>query len=231
MKVLELFSGTECMSNAFRQRGHHCFTVDWDNKFPSSLHIDILDLTADMILQTFGRPDIIWSANDCSCFSVAAIGFHRRKNRWTGVLEPKTEKARKADKVNRHTLNLIKELAPRFFFIENPVGGLRKMDYMWGIPRYTVTYCRYGFRYRKATDIFTNHPCPQFLPPCHNGDPCHEPAPRGSRTGVQGIESSEERAVYPPLFCSHIVDICERYFSSTPKPTVFGRTVTQTELF
>ena len=50
MKILELFSGTECLSNAFRARGHECFTVDWDTRFPSSLHIDIMQLTAGRIL-------------------------------------------------------------------------------------------------------------------------------------------------------------------------------------
>ena len=53
------------------------------------------------------------------------------------------------------------------------MGGLRKMDYMQGIPRHLITYCQYGFTYRKATDIWTNHPQPEFLPPCRNGDPCH----------------------------------------------------------
>ena len=114
MKVLELFSGTECISNAFRARGHECYTVDWDEKFPSTLHIDILQLTAEKILSEFGKPDIIWSGNDCTTFSVAAIGHHRMKNPVTGSLDPKTEKAVFADKVNRHTLQLIRELSPRF---------------------------------------------------------------------------------------------------------------------
>lgn len=78
MKILELFSGTECLSNAFRARGHQCFTVDWDTRFPSSLHTDIMQLTAGRILTDFGRPDIIWAGCDCTTFSVAAIGHHRR---------------------------------------------------------------------------------------------------------------------------------------------------------
>lgn len=41
MKILELFAGTECVSNAFRAKGHECFTIDWDEKFPSSMHCDI----------------------------------------------------------------------------------------------------------------------------------------------------------------------------------------------
>ncbi len=231
MKVLELFSGTECMSNAFRARGHECYTVDWDSKFPSTLHIDIMELTADRILQEFGHPDIIWSGNDCTTFSVAAIGHHRRKNSITGSLDPKTEKAAFADKVNRHTLDLIRELSPRFFFIENPMGGLRKMDYMQGIPRYLITYCQYGFTYRKATDIFTNHPRPEFKPPCKNGDKCHQAAPRGTKLGLQGIQDKALRSAYPPLLCEHIVDICERYFEMEPLPWTIGKVITQRTIF
>ena len=76
---MELFSGTECLSNAFRARGHKCFTVDWDEKFQSDLHIDIEQLTADMILEKFGKPDVIWVGTDCTTFSIAAISHHREK--------------------------------------------------------------------------------------------------------------------------------------------------------
>lgn len=214
MKVLELFSGTECMSNAFRRRGHECFTVDWDTKFPSSLHIDIGELTADMILEKFGKPDMCWIGTDCTTYSVAAIGYHRTKDPVTGSLNPKTDKARKADEVNKHTLELLRELNPSLWFIENPMGGLRKMDFMQGLPRYMITYCQYGFPYRKATDIWTNHPDPQFKPPCKNGDPCHAKAPRGSKLGLQAIKDRTQRSAYPQELCDHIVDICEEYFNS-----------------
>ena len=219
------------MSNAFRARGHECYTVDWEEKFPSTLHIDIMQLTAEKILTDFGWPDIIWSGNDCTTFSVAAIGHHRMKNPVTGSLDPKTEKAAFADKVNKHTLELIRELKPKFFFIENPMGGLRKMDYMQGIPRHLITYCQYGFTYRKATDIFTNHPCPEFKPPCKNGDPCHERAPRGTRLGLQKIQDKALRSAYPQELCEHIVDICEKYFDRPALPYTFGRRYTQLELF
>ena len=211
MKVLELFSGTECLSDAFRARGHECFTVDWDKKFPSSLHIDIMFLTSDMILEQFGKPDVIWAGCDCTTFSVAAIGYHRKKNPVTGSLEPKTEKAAMADMINKHTIDLIRKLSPKLYFIENPMGGLRKMDYMQDMPRYMITYCQYGFTYRKATDIWTNHPDPKFKPACKNGDPCHERAPRGSRNGLQGIQDKSLRSKYPPQLCEHIVEICEQY--------------------
>ncbi len=84
------------------------------------------------------------------------------------------------------------------------------MDFVKGLPRYTVTYCQYGENRMKPTDIFTNHPEPNLKPPCKNGDKCHEPAPRGSKTGTQGIKGSINRARIPELLCEHIVDICEK---------------------
>lgn len=83
------------------------------------------------------------------------------------------------------------------------------MDFVKGIPRYTVTYCQYGDNRMKPTDIFTNHQNPQFKPPCKNGSPCHESAPRGSKGGTEGRRNAKERAVIPEELCKHIVDICE----------------------
>ena len=77
IKVLELFSGTECISNAFRARGHECYTVDWDEQFPSSWHTDISKITAKDILERFGKPDIIWCGTDCTSYSVAAMKLGR----------------------------------------------------------------------------------------------------------------------------------------------------------
>ena len=83
------------------------------------------------------------------------------------------------------------------------------MDFMNGLPRYTITYCQYGDTRMKPTDIWTNHPNPQFKHPCHNGDPCHVSAPRGAKTGTQGLKGSVERSRIPIEFCKHIAKICE----------------------
>lgn len=83
------------------------------------------------------------------------------------------------------------------------------MAWMSRYPRYTITYCQYGDTRMKPTDIWTNHPNPQFRPPCHNGDTCHIAAPRGSRTGTQGLKGSKERSIIPAQLCEHIVNICE----------------------
>lgn len=211
MKVLDLFAGTGSIANAFKARGHETFTVDWDKQFDVDLHCDIGQLSAEEILEKFGRPDVIHMSFDCTTFSVMAISKHRRKNLETGSLDPISDYAKFCDEVDQHCLELVKQLRPKFFFIENPVGGLRKMTWMQGIPRYTTTYCQWGERRQKPTDWFTNHPEPKFIPPCKRGSPCHDAAPRGSRTGTQGIKGHVDRSRIPEQLCNHIVDICEEW--------------------
>jgi hypothetical protein len=209
MKVLELFAGTKSVGRAFERHGHDVFSVEWDKRFDGiSLYKDISTLTAQEILDSFGRPDVIWASPDCSTYSVAAISTHRKKEQ-SGNLAPLTEYAEFCDRTNAHVLDLIRELKPKFWFIENPRGGLRSMLFMRGLPRYTVTYCQYGEKRMKPTDIWTNHPDPKFKPPCKNGDPCHTRAPRGAKTGTQGIKGSMDRARIPEQLCEHIVEICE----------------------
>lgn len=214
MKVLELFAGTRSISKAFGEKGHETYSIEWDKNFKNiSLYEDVNNITAkDIIKLCGGIPDVIWASPDCSTYSIAAISHHRKKNEETGNLDPVSDYAKFCDKTNKHVLDLIQELKPKYYFIENPRGGLRKMDFMKGLYRYTVTYCQYGDNRMKPTDIWTNHPNPQFKPPCKNGDDCHEKAPRGSHTGTQGLKNSKERAVIPKALCNYIVDICEDCF-------------------
>ena len=208
MKVLELFAGTGADGKAFKARGHEVFSVEWDKRFPGvDLYEDVGKLTAQEIIERFGKPDVIWASPDCTTYSVAAISHHRRKE--GNTLKPITEYAAFCDNVNIHVLELIRELNPRFYFIENPRGGLRKMQFMQDLPRYTVTYCQYGERRQKPTDIWTNHPDPKFKPPCKRGATCHDAAPRGAKTGTQALKDRVLKAIIPYELCQHIVDICE----------------------
>ena len=209
MKVLELFSGTGVLSAAFRERGHGTLTVDWEESHKPDLKADIGTLSADDVVRLFGRSDVIWASPDCTTYSVMCISRHR-----DGV-KPKSEYAAQCDRVNAHVCDLIRELKPRAWFVENPRGMLRKMPFILklmddtGGKRHTVTYCQYGERRQKPTDIFTNHPDPQFRPPCRRGDKCHDAAPRGSRTGTQGLKGKALRAKLPKELCDHVARICE----------------------
>lgn len=211
MRVLELFAGTRSIGKAFEKHGHKVYSIEWDKDFENiDWYEDISKITAQDIIDRFGHPDVIWASPDCTSFSIAAISHHRRKNLETGNLDPVSDYAKFCDNVDQHVLDLIRELKPKYWFIENPRGGMRKMTWMQGLPRYTVTYCQYGDTRMKPTDIWTNHPDPKFKTPCHNGDPCHEPAPRGSKTGTQGLKGSIDRSRIPDKLCEHIVEICEK---------------------
>ena len=215
MIVLELFAGTRCISKAFEKHGHQTYSVEWSKDFENiDLYEDVNNLTPEIIYKLCnGKPDIIWASPDCTTYSVAGIRFHRRKNS-AGLLEPISEYAKFCDRTNKHLVNLIKTVNPKLYFIENPRAGLRKMPFMQDMPRYTVTYCQYGDKRMKPTDIWTNHPHPDFKPICKNDDSCHEPAPRGEwRTGTLGLRNKVLRSKIPEELCDYIVKISEDYIN------------------
>jgi hypothetical protein len=111
--------------------------------------------------------------------------------------------------VNAHFISLIKtwqEINPKLiFYIENPRGMFRKMSFVRSFIRKTVWYCKYGDKRAKPTDIFTNNI--NFVPKiCHNGNKeCHhEPSPRGSKTGTQGLKK-ENRSEIPHKLCLEVL--------------------------
>lgn len=219
LKVLELFAGTRSIGKAFEAKGHKVISVEWNKDFENIDECcDIGTLSAEYLTEKYGHFDVIWASPDCTSYSIAAISHHRKKNEETGNLDPISDYAKFCDNVNQHMIKLIKDLNPTYYFIENPRGGMRKMTWMQDLPRYTVTYCKYETdkpveeRRMKPTDIWSSHPYPKFIPMCKNGDPCHVRAPRGSRTGTQGLKGSKERSVIPKALCEHIVEISEEPF-------------------
>lgn len=122
MKILELFCGTKSISKAFWSAGHEVYTVDWDPCFSPSLVADVGNLKKEDIINLCGGvPDVIWASPDCTTYSIAAISKHRKREA-DGNLSPVSDYAKLCDKVNKHVIDLINELNPRFFFIENPRG-------------------------------------------------------------------------------------------------------------
>ena len=204
MKVLELFAGSRSIGKVADELGYEVFSVDINNFEGIDLVKDIEFLTKEDIPFI---PDVIWASPPCTTYSIAAISHHRDMGK------PKTDFAAKSDRLVLNTLRLIKEFDCTYF-IENPRGYLRKMDFMLGVPKTTVWYCTYGDVRAKPTDIWSNHIYSLFnengwkpRPMCFNGNTkCqHQPAPRGSRTGTQGMKNNYERSKVPYELCKEIL--------------------------
>ena len=213
MKLLELFAGSRSVGKAAESLGIKVFSVDWERYENINLSIDIGELKLSDVPFI---PDIIWASPDCTTYSIAACGHHRTKER-----SPKTPYAEKCDSVNKHWISLIKEwllINPNLvFFIENPRGLLRHMDFMKDFKRHTVWYCKYGDNRAKPTDIWTNSPNWTPRKGCHNykydkdgnviNKHCHhEAAPRGARTGTQGRKNSYEASKIPNELCVEVLE-------------------------
>lgn len=203
MIVVELFCGTKSIGNTFATAGHKVFTIDYDPSFNPDLAIDILKFDVSMLPPEFQHPDVVWASPPCTTFSVASMGHH-----WTGgkgAYIPRTEEAKIGLELMKKTVGLIDQLRPVAWFIENPRGLMRKLI---GLPldmRHTVCYCRYGDTRMKPTDIWSNTNLWDPKPMCHNGNPDHEAAPRGAKTGTQGLKGAKERSRIPEALCKDIV--------------------------
>ncbi len=198
MKVLELYCGTKSFSKVAESLGHDVFTVDFNPKFHPDMCCDMLYFNKGMLPKEWRKPDVIWASPPCQTFSMAGhnyfMGYPTNSKCYIGLA------------LVYKVIELIQDLRPKYWFIENPRAGLRSVWFMKPLQRYTVTYCQYGMDRMKPTDIWSNvdgwiSKC------CKNGDSCHEPAPRGSKTGTQGEKSSELRGVVPELLCKELLSL------------------------
>ena len=192
MKILDLFCGTKslrpiCLSKEWQYTG-----LDIEEKFNPDICIDFLKWD----YKSYPVPDILWASPDCAVFSMASgsKSFDKDKN-------PVSDKARLHLRIIqklKEVINYFLEKNPKMiYYIENPTARL-----VWFIteyPRYDISYCKYGFDRMKPTTIWTN--VKGFVPKkCKRKDNCnHIKAPRGSKTGTQGIPKHERYKVPPPL--------------------------------
>tara|TARA_Y100000389_G_C17339250_1_gene452375 strand:+ start:43 stop:690 length:648 start_codon:yes stop_codon:yes gene_type:complete len=159
--ILELFSGTRSVGNAFGRKYKNCkvMSLDIDGKFNPTIQKDILKWNYKNC--NFSHFDIIWASPPCTEYSIAkTIG---------------SRKLDKADSIVKQTFKIIKHFKPTYWFIENPGGGglLSKRPFMTKYRKYlnTCCYCKYGSKYKKPTCIWTNveNMCLKY---CTKDTPC-----------------------------------------------------------
>lgn len=219
-KLLELFSGTGTLAKVALQREWEVQTVDNDPRCDANICDDV-GLHLMPYFLAF-RPDTIWASPPCEAFSVASIGTH-----WGGghrMYAPRTPKAETSLRLIGELAKLIHDLDPPVWYIENPRGVMRKVcdferirnKHTKFVVRHTVTYCQYndepgvsGLPRMKPTDIWTNNLLWAPRPMCKNGDPCHERAPRGAKTGTQGRSTYLHRSKLPIELCEEVLASAE----------------------
>ena len=202
MIVVDLFCGLGGWSSAFKERGHDVFTLDKSKRFTPTLCRDILDVKASDLPQ---RPDIILASPPCEGFSRLRYAFNWKRDE-VGQLKAISVKSNLGIKILQKTIALIEEIQPRYFIIENPVGAMRRMPEISGLERRTITYCQYGEKAQKPTDLWGGFPPGLILrPPCKAGSPCHTSAAGAAKGAVVTASDAAHRAVVPYALS---LDVC-----------------------
>jgi site-specific DNA-cytosine methylase len=209
IKVLELFAGSRSIGKASEKLGCDVFSSDIEPFENINYVVNILEFDVNNVPFV---PNVIWASPPCTSFSVASIGKH-----WNKDNTPKTENAQLGVSIVQKTLDIINHflnINPNLiFYIENPRGKLRKLPVVENLERTTVMYCQYGDSRMKPTDIWSNN-IKTILNPigfepktCFNGNRnCHhEIAPRGSRSGTQGLKGAYDRSKLPEQLCSEVI--------------------------
>lgn len=207
VRLLEGFAGSRSVGMQGERLGMDVFSIDIKPFKGIGLVADMEFVTPEMLPWV---PDIMWFSPPCTTYSLAAISHHRHED---GT--PKTDFAAKSDRLVQNVIKLIRSFPDAIFYIENPRATLRNMEFMHEVPDpVTVWYCKYGDKRAKPTDIWTNNLRSLFnpngwepRPECWNGNKkCHhEAAPRGARTGTQGLKNDYERSKIPADLCLDVL--------------------------
>jgi hypothetical protein len=197
MRLLELFSGTGSIGRAFESRGWEVISLDI---LPGAT------ITSNILHWEYknyppGHFDFIWASPPCTEYSIAR----------TRAKTPRDFET--ADAIVKSTLEIIEYFKPPLWLIENPATGfLKTREIMRGIPWRDVTYCRYGFPYRKHTRLWGFFPF-SLRPVCRRRDTCDavvdgRHAFVAKRGGPNGFTLRQLYAI-PPALCEEIAILAD----------------------
>jgi site-specific DNA-cytosine methylase len=159
MRLLELFAGTGSIGRAFREAGWEVVSLDIDPASGASIVSDIL--AWDYRAYPKGYFDALWASPVCTHYSRAR----------TSAKTPRDLEG--ADALVQRTLEIILYFQPKVWGFENPQTGLLKdREVVAGIPYKDISYCMYGYPYRKYTRIWTNSERWVPRPKCTAANPC-----------------------------------------------------------
>lgn len=202
INILDLFSGDggDKRREKIEALGYRYVTLDKEKKFKCDIYEDVFSLNE------ISGYDFIWASPPCQSFSVSSIGKH-----WNIDNTPKTREAEESVALVRHTLRLLNNSGAKWV-IENPVGKLRKLNILNSVSKNTVTYCQYGYKVMKPTDIWYHGFEWTSRPMCKKGDSCHISAPRGSQSGTQNAKvPASQKGIVPFDLWKEILENAFKY--------------------
>lgn len=180
LTVLDLCCGTGSVGASFKRvLGDDVTIISLDllPKFRPTIVAGIL--TWDYKSLQLEGPLVIWGSPPCTEYSKAKTVGYRN--------------LRLADAIAKKVFEIIDHFKPSTWFVENPRGMLRHRPFM---ARYSAllrpcSYCKYGFLYRKATDLWTNSRSLRTLDICYTKNPCrHRTDGRHTHTAQRGPTST-----------------------------------------
>ena len=171
MRALVLFKGTGSIDQSLEKHGFQVDSLDIDPKCGATWTCDVLEWEAWRHMMP-GRYDFVFASPPCAEYSRARTTAKTPRN-----LEL-------ADSIVQRTLDIIFELAPKAYLMENPQTGLLKTrKVVEGLPWRDVCYCKYSdgkrWTYKKQTRLWGN--LNDFIPRpvCTRANPCELSAATG----------------------------------------------------
>ena len=163
-RALVLFTGTGSVDRSLEAAGFDVDNLDMDKKCKATWTTDILNWESWREMPA-GTYDFIWASPPCTEYSIARTTAKKPRN------------FALADAIVARTLEIIHQLKPKGWLMENPATGyLKTRGVVSGLPFTTVCYCMYSdgisHRYSKPTRLWGV--LPAFVPRnmCTRKEPC-----------------------------------------------------------
>lgn len=158
MRILDLCAGTGSVKRAVPHAD--VVSVDVVPKYNPTI---VTDVTRWQYQTAFppGYFDVVWASPPCTHYSAAKTKGERDYVKYDAIV--------------KRCFDIITYYRPKYWFLENPGGAARLhhrpfMKKHWNRYKRECCYCRYGYKYKKPTHIWTNRTI--HLKTCTTKTPC-----------------------------------------------------------